>query len=138
MTFQRVVQDDIQVMYTAEAGDPGDVAHVAFQRLESALDSLRGRRMYGLYFPDAGEYWASTALLEGDDPEALGFERGAIPGGSYLRARLRGELEELYPRIPTTFSEMVETGEADSSRPSIEFYRRDDEVVLLLPIVEGE
>jgi hypothetical protein len=52
-----------------------------------------------------------------DDPAALGLESGRLPGGRYLRTRLRGEPRQL-----------------DESSPSIEFYRRHDEIDLLLPV----
>jgi hypothetical protein len=136
MDFPRVVKDEVAVMYTAEVGDLPEAAQAAFRRLESKLDSLRGRRMYGLYFPAAGEYRACTSLLEGDDPDTLGFERGVLPGGAYLKARLRGEPEEIYPRIPIVFAEMLDVAKPDPARPSIEFYRRSDEVELLLPTAD--
>jgi hypothetical protein len=136
MDFQRVVKDEIPIMYASETGQLPGAAQAAFQRLESKLDSLRGRRMYGLYFPDAGEYQACATLRDDDDPGALGFERGVGPGGVYLRARLHGEPEEIYPQIHRVIAQMIETADPDESRPAVEFYRRSDELELLLPIAE--
>jgi hypothetical protein len=59
-----------------------------------------------------------------------------LPGGRYLRTRLRGEPPELYARIGPTFDKLVGLAAADESRPSIEFYRRHDEVDLLLPVAD--
>lgn len=136
MDFQRVVEDEVPVMYAVETGELPQAAEAAFGRLESKLESLQGRRIYGLFYPDAGEYRACASLVEGDQPEALGFDRGKVPGGAYLKARLRGEPDEVYPRIHTVFAAMLETGEPDESRPAVEYYRRRDELELLLPIPE--
>jgi hypothetical protein len=47
---------------------------------------------------------------------------------------LRGEPDEIYPRIGATFDELAGVASHDRERPSLEFYRRHDEVILLLPI----
>jgi hypothetical protein len=57
-----------------------------------------------------------------------------LPGGAFLRARLRGEPSEIYPQIGPTFDELSKAGDPDLDRPSLELYRRRDEVDLLLPI----
>jgi hypothetical protein len=62
MEFQRVVEREVPVMYTSEAGELPHSARTAFQRLESGLDSLRGRRMYGLSFPSVEFYRRSDEL----------------------------------------------------------------------------
>jgi hypothetical protein len=48
--------------------------------------------------------------------------------------RLRGEPPEVYERIAPTFETLAETARPDETRPSIEFYRRRDEIDLLLPV----
>jgi DNA gyrase inhibitor GyrI len=63
------------------------------------------------------------------------LENGSLPGGRYLRARLRGEPPGLYERIKPTFDELIRQAKPDETRPSLEHYRRHDEVDLLLPIV---
>ena len=63
-----------------------------------------------------------------------GLERGTLPGGRYLRARLRGEPPAVYERIGPTFEELMRQARPDESRPSIECYRRLDEIDLLLPV----
>ena len=75
-------------------------------------------------------------IKEGDDDAALGLESGSLPGGRYVRARLRGEPPEVYERIAPTFAALVRTVDPDATRPSIEFYRQRDEIDLLLPVAE--
>jgi hypothetical protein len=130
-----VERQELEVMFIRT---PDDVAAFgpAFERLEE-LVGLRGRKYYGAFYPREQEYWARVVTQEGDDPEALGLESGSLPGGRYLRARLRGEPPELYSRIGPTFDALSAHAAPDESRPSIEFYRRLDELDLLLP-VRGE
>jgi hypothetical protein len=98
------------------------------------LVGLRGRKFYGAYYPLLDEYRVCSAVRDGDDAAALGVEVGELPGGRYLRARLRGDPPELYSRIGPTFEALMAQTAPDESRPSIEFYRRLDEVDLLLPV----
>ena len=119
-----------------EKGDPVDDIEIAkrvWERLERPLQ-LRGRKFYGVFYPDQPAYAACVAIAKGDDPEALGFERTTIPGGTYLRMRIRGEPPELYSQIGPGFAELLNAGQVDDSRPSVEFYRRHDEIDLLLPV----
>jgi len=117
---------------------PDDVSAFgpAFERLEG-LVGLPGRKFYGAFYPREKEYRACVEVKEGDDAQALGLESGTLPGGRYLRARLSGKPPELYGRIGPTFEALIAQNAPDESRPSIEFYRRFDEVDLLLPVPGG-
>jgi hypothetical protein len=130
-----VTTDDIPVMFVSEYGAPPVAGPRAFARLEASLPSLRGRRFYGVFDPGTGEYRACVAIEEGDDPTAAGRPRGVIPGGPYLRTRLRGPLDETTPRIGATFEAMAAAGVPDRARRAVEFYRRSDELVLLFPVM---
>jgi hypothetical protein len=127
-----VERDEIAVMFIRTADDV-EAFGPAFERLEQ-LVGLRGRKYYGAFYPREKEYRACVQTKEGDDAEALGLEAGRLPGGRYLRARLSGEPPELYSRIGPTFEALIAENAPDESRPSIEFYRRFDEVDLLLPV----
>jgi hypothetical protein len=105
----------------------------AWSELEAVVP-LRGRRFYGAFDPVANDYRACVVVRDGDAP-VPGLHSGTLPGGRYLRARLRGEPPELYERIAPTFGELVRHTVPDESRPSLEYYRRYDEIDLLLPIV---
>jgi hypothetical protein len=131
-----VEREDVPVFYVSRRDEMPKAARDAFEELERRVGSLRGRKFYGVFAPREGEYRACVAVKEGD-AEHLGLAEGVIPGGRYLRETLRGEPEQIYARIPAAFDALTAAATAiDGSRPSIEFYRRHDEVVLLLP-VEG-
>jgi hypothetical protein len=105
----------------------------AWARFE-AIVGLRGRKFYGAFYPATGEYRVCAQRRDNDDPGSLGVESGELPGGRYLRARLRGEPPAVYERIGPTFEALIREATPDENRPSIEFYRRRDEIDLLLPI----
>jgi DNA gyrase inhibitor GyrI len=104
----------------------------AWDTLEASVD-LHGRHFYGAYDPAADDYRACVEVREGYEL-APGLESGTLPGGRYLRARLQGEPPEVYARIGPTFGAMAQHATPDGSRPSLEHYRRRDEIDLLLPI----
>ena len=129
--MDEVEREPIEVMFIRTGDDPSEFGP-AFQRLEE-LVGTRGRKFFGAFFPQK-EYRACVQLQEADDPSALGLETGTLPGGRYLRERIRGEPPALYERIGPTFEELLKDATPDETRPSIEFYRRHDEIDLLLPV----
>jgi predicted transcriptional regulator YdeE len=127
-----VERDEIQVMGILTMDDL-DAIRAAWQRLEEIVP-LRGRKFFAAVDTSAGDYFACVQLRDGDDPRPLGLEVRTLPGGRYLRARLRGEPPELYDQIGPAFEALVEQAEPDANRPSLEFYRRRDEVDVLVPV----
>jgi hypothetical protein len=129
--FDEVEREEIAVQFVRV---PDGLEHIrrAWDELEAVV-ALRGRHFYGAFDPVADDYRACVEVQEGDEL-ADGLKSGALPGGRYLRARLRGEPPAVYERIGPTFDEMSKTRDPDETRPAIEYYRRRDEIDLLLPI----
>jgi hypothetical protein len=117
---------------------PDDVDEIrrGWEKLEG-LVGLRGRKFFGAFYESAKEYRVCVQAREGDDPAQLGLEHGFLPGGRYLRARLRGEPPEVYERIAPTFASLLKAVDPDETRPSIESYRHRDEIDLLLPVADS-
>ncbi|HZT84940.1 MAG TPA: hypothetical protein VE984_05910 [Gaiellaceae bacterium] len=113
---------------------PDGLAHIrrAWDELEAVVP-LRGRHFYGAYDPVTDEYRACVEVREGDEL-VPGLESGTLPGGRYLRARLRGEPPGVYGRIGPTIEELERQADPDESRTILEHYRRHDEIDLLVPI----
>ncbi len=131
MPSQQVTLPDMPVMYVeSPTGLAG--ASDAFDRLEARFPSLRGRKFYGTFQPPAGPYRACTAIGPGDDATALGLPTWVIPGGQYRRRKLL-DWQTRMKEIGEAFRSMAEEGERDASRPSIEFYRSEKDLVLFLP-----
>lgn len=106
----------------------------AWPEFEGSFDSLRGRRMMGLFYDSIGLYRMSSVRLDRDDDNALNLDETVIPGGSYLRLRLRGQAPDIYGQIAPAFDALFAFADHDPSRPHIEYYRREGEVDCLVPI----
>jgi len=129
--FQEIEREEIAVQFVRV---PDGLDHIrrAWDELEAVVP-LRGSRFYGAFDPVADDYRACVEVREGDEV-ASGLESGTLPGGRYLRARLRGDPPGVYEQIGRTFDELTKQARPDTSRPSLEHYRRYDEIDLLLPI----
>lgn len=129
----REEREDVQVMFMRAREDtPAAIQH-AWAEFEAAV-GLKGRKFFGTFDNETSEYRVCTQLKKDDNPNALGFEVGTLPGGKYLRARLQGEPPAIYEKIQPTLDEMAKQATLDSSRPTIEFYRSRDVIDLLLPV----
>ena len=129
----RVTREDVPIMYTDVAFDV-EAIQAGWPEFEAKFDSLRGRKMMAVVFPEAGIYRLATAMRDDDDPDALGLEVGALPGGEYLRLSLVDEPPRVYRNIGPAFDELTRLGEYDASRPSIEVYLSHVEVHCLFPV----
>lgn len=134
MTGHDVVErEEIAVQYIAVEDGLENIRR-AWDQLEAVVP-LRGRRFWGAFYPETNEYRACVEVRDGAERVA-GLEAGTLPGGPYLRARLRGDPPGVYERIGPTFDELVASADVDRSRPGLEHYRRVDEIDLLLPIAQ--
>ena len=124
----------IKVMYLSTFKGPSKAANL-FLKLEN-LVGLKGRQFYGVFWRNAGKYWAATKIKEGDSPETLGLKIGIIPGGLYVCEILKGKYRDLVKTIAPTFEKLSQQYPVDLKRPSVEYYRRFTEFVLYLPIIK--
>jgi hypothetical protein len=129
--FSEIERKEIAVQFVRVADGLANIRR-AWEELEAVVP-LRGRHFYGAFDPVASDYRACVEMREGDDL-LPGLERGTLPGGRYLRARLRGDPPGVYEQIAPTFDELARQAKPDESRPGLEHYRRHDEIDLLLPI----
>ena len=134
MSYSAVEREETPVLYVSRRDSFPDGPRQAFDELEAKLGSLRGRKFYGAFYAAADEYRACVERTAHDDPARLRLRKGVLPGGPYVKETLKGEPPDLYARIGPAFDAMVNAADVDTSRPALEFYRRHDEVVLLLPI----
>jgi hypothetical protein len=130
----RVERPEVSVMFLEVADEPSDISR-GWRELEDLLGSLKGRKFLGTF--DGGTYRVCVQPRPGDDADALGLRTATVPGGRYLRARLRGDPAQLFERIPSTFAELEAAAARDNTRPGIELYRRVDEVDLLMPLANA-
>lgn len=129
--FSEVERDEVAVQFVRGRDELADIRRV-WNELEAVV-ALCGRRFYGAFDAAANDYRACVEVREGDEI-VPGLESGTLPGGRYLRARLHGDPPGVYERIAPTFDELLRQAKPDVTRPSLEYYRRNDEIDLLLPI----
>ncbi len=119
----------------AENGPFG--AQPAFKQLESRLPSLKGRKMYGVFYSAQNEYFACVDR-ESNYNLDMGFEKGIIPGGIYARGKIENWVEKI-ENIGNEFEKLEkacrENGlNLDYTRPNIEFYRSQEELIIYVPV----
>src|SRR5262245_55906077 len=107
----------------------------AWREVERALGSLQGRKFYGSFDALTERYAVCVVSRPRDHPAALGLESGTLPGGTYVRVRLKGEPPGVYDLIPAAMERLARRPDRDPSRPQLEFYRRRDEIDLLVPVL---
>jgi hypothetical protein len=136
--FATVEREDVAVLYVGGEGPPGEIGPKLWEQLESVVTERAGRRFYGAFYPGTSEYRACVEIGDLAADAKLGLASAVLPGGTYLRARVRGEPPGLYAQIGPTFDALSRDAKPDLDRPSLEYYRRRDEVDLLLPIKPAE
>ncbi len=128
--FAEVEREEIAVQFVRV---PDGLEHIrrAWDELEAVVE-LRGRHFYGAFDPVANDYRACVEVRRETSPcrvsrrdaarRALSPRAAARRAAGGLRAD-RADVRRAHPE-----------GEAGPSRPSLEHYRRRDEIDLLLPI----
>lgn len=129
----RTERVETPVMFLQVPGEPDQIRQ-AWEQLERIVGSRRGRKFYGISNPAAGTYRACVELRDGDRAADLGLRTGVVEGGAYLRMRLKERPASMYERITAVFEELQEGNRRDRGRPRLEYYRRCDEVDVLMPI----
>jgi hypothetical protein len=129
-----IQRTDIRVRYV-EAADVPSAIQAAWPALEGALGSLRGRRFLGVFDPQAGWYRASVESRSDAGAAEELLPVFVVPGGCFVRVRLRGEPPRVYGEIPAAYELLESTAARDDTRPSIESYRRHDEIDILMPVL---
>ena len=94
--FQEIEREEIAVQFVRV---PDGLEHIrrAWDELEAVVP-LRGRHFYGAFDPVANDYRACVELRRVTS-SSPGLESGTLPGGRYLRARLRGDPPAVYEQI---------------------------------------
>lgn len=130
-----VTLPDTLVMFVAgQAGKPiAEQAPRAFEALEIKLASLRGRKFYGAVLGD--EYRACVTIDRSDDPGSLPHPTWTLPGGKYARRRILDWEQHLH-LIGPTIQALLSRTDVDTSRPCLEFYRSQKELLVMVPVLE--
>jgi len=128
-----VERADAVVRYVEVADDLNQI-RLAWPTLEEAVGSLRGRRFVAAFDPVQGWYRACVENRADATAAELDLPEMVIPGGRFLRIRLRGEPPGVYDEIAPAYKLLESSAERDDSRPGLEHYRRLDEIDVLMPV----
>ena len=127
-----VQRAEVTVRYV-EVADELSQIQIAWPRLEAAVGALTGRRFLAAFDPVEGWY---RACVETRDDITAGERRlpeTLLPGGRFLRVRLRGTPPGLYEEIGPAYRSLLTLAARDDTRPSLEHYRRHDQIDILMP-----
>jgi hypothetical protein len=132
-----VDQPDIQLAVCRAAEFPAGIKD-SWERLESRLASLRGRKFYGLTFFEEGQlvYYAGLEPMDENESVSLGFPMMTLKGGKYARVKLM-DWPEHADEIGPILGELMEAYEKDAQGPTVEFYRSQSELHLMIPLAKN-
>ena len=131
--ISEVRREPVDVMFL-EVADTQTGITEGWQRLEGLIGDLRGRHFFGTVEVQTHLYRVCVQQRDEDHPARLGLASGRIPGGRYLRLRLRREPPALYQDIAPAVGRLEATSPRDGTRPIIEHYRSRDEIDVLMPV----
>lgn len=131
-----VNQPDIELIVCRADEFPAGIKD-SWERLESKLASLKGRKFYGLTYFEEGQlvYYAGLQPVDDVEIKALGFPTMMLKGGKYARVKLM-DWNNHADKIGPIFDELMEAYKKDPSGPTVEFYRSHTELHLMIPIIE--
>ena len=109
----------------------------AWDRLESRLASLRGRKFYGVSRDEGSQlaYFAGVVPASDEEVQALGLPTMMIKGGKYARAKLL-DWPNHTDKIGQIFSELERDFPMDPNGWALEYYRSQSELHLLIPLAD--
>ena len=131
-----VERPTIQVLRTLadmERGGPAEAMH----KLESRLNSLKGRKFYGAFrvLAEGEEYFACVEKQSSDDPVAMKLDEGEIAGGFYVRRKVFDWSRVIAEgKLPSVSTDMIRHYDVDKTRPELEYYRSMTELHILIPV----
>jgi len=117
-----------------EVADELSQIRLAWPALEEAVGSLKGRRFLAVFDPVQGWYRACVQVQADATPSERELPGAVIPGGRFVRVRLRGEPPAVYDEIAPAYELLESSYDRDDHRPSVEHYRRLDEIDVLMPV----
>lgn len=136
MTQKATIVDlpDLRLMVVRADEFPGGIK-TAWDRLESRLSSLKGRRFYGVSRDEGSQvaYFAGVVPTSDEEVTQLGFPTMMIKGGKYARAKLL-DWSSQTEKIGQIFSELIRNFPMDPNGWALEYYRSQSELHLLIPL----
>ena len=111
----------------------------AFNSLENKLHTKNGRQFIGAVNLNNNEVNYKACLVQNsiDEHLSLGLDSYTIPGGKYVTNKLLNWTKNTH-LIKEMFNEMEHKYRFDATRPQLEYYKSNRELVLMLPVILRE
>lgn len=136
MPYKATIVDlpDIRLMVSRADEFPSGLK-AAWDRLESRLSSLKGRKFYGVSRYEGSQLTYCAGVVPTSDGEvtALGLPTMMIKGGKYARAKLF-DWHNHTAEIRQIFNELERDFPMDQNGWALEYYRSQSELHLLIPL----
>ncbi len=140
MPYKATIIDlpDIRLIVSRADEFPSGV-QAAWDRLESKLSSLRGRKFYGVSRCEGSQlaYFAGVVPTGEGEVQALGLPTMTIKGGKYARAKLL-DWTNHKDQIGQIFGELMRDFPMDPDGYALEYYRSQSELHLLIPMASPQ
>lgn len=139
MAYKAKIVDmpDVKLMVSRADEFPSGIG-AAWEKLESRLPSLKGRRFYGVTVCEGSElaYFAGVESQSDEEISSVGFPTMVVKGGKYARAKLL-DWHNHRDEIRTIFSKLMRDFPMDRHGATVEFYRSQSELHLLIPLASS-
>jgi|GEM_PF-444785 len=137
-----IIQQPKLRLITARSAKFPQGNQAAFRSIESHLETLKGRRFYGLVFEGEDNIEYLAGLVPENEIEErrfseMGFSITEVEGGTCARLKIVDWASKT-DQIGPSFGSMIERFGIDTSRPQMEYYRSLSELHLLLPIQSSD
>lgn len=136
MAYTATIVDlpDLRLMVVRADEFPSGIK-TAWDKLESRLPSLKGRKFYAVSRDEGSQvaYFAGVVPVSDEEITALGFPTMMIKGGKYARAKLL-DWSNHTEKIGQIFGELMRDFPMDPDGWALEYYRSQSELHLLIPL----
>lgn len=105
-----------------------------FHELETRVGNLQGKKFYGAVLCEGDKLLYKACVKKEPGMNIPGTAEYIIPPGKYARTVMKDWPGKI-PMIKDTFMEMMKQHEPDHSRPQVEYYKSEKELILLQPVV---
>ena len=129
---------DVNLVVSRADEFPGGIK-AAWDRLESKLPSLKGRKFYGLTVCEGSQlaYFAGLEPVNDEEVSSLGFPTMMIKGGEFARAKLF-DWSNHTDEIGEIFGQLMQDFQMDPNRATVEYYRSQSELHLLIRLAQSK
>ena len=138
MPYRATIVDlpNLRLMVTRADEFPAGIK-AAWNRLESRLSSPKGRKFYGVTRCEGSQlaYFAGVVAEGDEEVAALGLPTIMVKGGEYARAKLL-DWPNHTDQIGQILGELMRDFPMDPNEPTLECYRSQSELHLLIPLAE--